>query len=51
MIRNVLLLLVGAVLACAVPVAAQIDERKLVDLTYPFDERTIYWPTNKPFQL
>lgn len=32
------------------PVFAQIDERKLVDLTYPFDERTIYWPTNKPFQ-
>jgi kynurenine formamidase len=29
--------------------AAQFDERKLVDLTYPFDERTVYWPTNKPF--
>ena len=29
---------------------AQIDERKLVDLTYPFDERTIFWPNNKPFQ-
>lgn len=29
---------------------AQIDERKLIDLTYPFDERTIFWPNNKPFQ-
>jgi len=24
---------------------------KIVDLTYPFDERTIYWPTEKGFQL
>src|SRR5207253_1966998 len=31
-------------------VHAQIDERKLLDLTYPFDERTIFWPNNKPFQ-
>jgi kynurenine formamidase len=29
---------------------AQIDTSKLVDLTYPFDEKTIYWPTAKPFQ-
>lgn len=28
---------------------AGIDEQKLVDLTYPFDEHTIAWPTNKPF--
>lgn len=27
-----------------------IDEAKLVDLTYNFDEQTIYWPTAKPFQ-
>jgi kynurenine formamidase len=26
-----------------------IDESKLVDLTYNFDETTIYWPTAKPF--
>lgn len=44
------ILVVIAWVACAVPVSAQIDERKLVDLTYPFDERTIYWPTNKAFQ-
>lgn len=22
----------------------------IVDLTYPFDEHTVYWPTNEPFQ-
>jgi kynurenine formamidase len=26
-----------------------IDEAKIVDLTYNFDEKTIYWPTAKPF--
>ena len=26
------------------------DESKVVDLTYDFDERTIYWPTAKPFE-
>ncbi|MEW6299111.1 MAG: cyclase family protein, partial [Thermodesulfobacteriota bacterium] len=31
--------------------ATVFDENKIVDLTYPFDEHTIYWPTAKPFQL
>jgi kynurenine formamidase len=35
----------------AVAAAASIDENKVIDLTYPFDEHTIYWPTAKPFQL
>src|SRR3989442_10864929 len=42
--------LAGCLLAWASPATAQLDERKLLDLTYPFDERTVYWPTNKPFQ-
>jgi kynurenine formamidase len=29
---------------------AQIDTSKLVDLTWPYDEKTIYWPTGKAFQ-
>jgi len=29
---------------------SRIDVSKLVDLTYSFDESTIYWPTAKPFQ-
>jgi kynurenine formamidase len=28
----------------------RIDESKIVDLTYSFDEKAIYWPTAKPFQ-
>jgi kynurenine formamidase len=28
----------------------RIDESKLVDLTYAFDERTVYWPTAKRFE-
>ena len=28
---------------------AAIDESKLVDLTHTFDEKTVYWPTAKPF--
>src|SRR5215203_4373847 len=31
--------------------AHPIDESKVIDLTYSFDEHTIYWPTAKPFQL
>ncbi len=31
--------------------AGAIDESKVIDLTYSFDEHTIYWPTVKPFQL
>jgi kynurenine formamidase len=27
-----------------------IDESKVVDLTYNFDQNTIYWPTAKPFE-
>lgn len=23
---------------------------RMIDLTYPFDEHTVYWPNNKPFQ-
>src|SRR5919201_1097513 len=49
-----------ALLAAALPAAAQRAKRpgldlataKLVDLTYPFDDRTLYWPTSpSTFQL
>lgn len=36
-----------ATAASAAPLA--IDEGKIVDLTYSFDDRAIYWPTAKPF--
>ena len=32
------------------PAATIPDASKLVDLTYSFDDQTIYWPTAKPFQ-
>ena len=28
-----------------------IDEARVIDLTYSFDEATVYWPTAKPFRL
>ena len=28
-----------------------IDEKKLIDMTYPFAEDTLHWPTAKPFKL
>jgi kynurenine formamidase len=31
--------------------SAPLDERAVVDLTYPFDEETIYWPTESGFVL
>lgn len=41
-----LLMLSGVVRAAATP----IDENRLVDLSHAFDEKTIYWPTAKPFE-
>ena len=28
-----------------------IDESRVIDLTHPFNERTIYWPTARRFEL
>jgi kynurenine formamidase len=41
----------AAALALPVPAAAQLPNGRLVDLTYPFDETTVYWPTEKGFVL
>jgi kynurenine formamidase len=35
----------------ATAAAVEIPRGKLVDLSYPFNERTIYWPTAKTFTL
>ena len=43
------LLLCGA--ACQPSVADRLARGTWVDLTYPFDSTTIYWPTAKPFRL
>src|SRR5581483_7482558 len=44
-------LVLGFVLWVGTATAHVIDEQKVIDLTYSFDEHTIYWPTAKPFQL
>ena len=33
------------------PAGAGLDESKIIDLTYPYDEHTISWPTAKPYEL
>ncbi len=33
------------------PRAHPLDETKIVDLTYPFDQSPIYWPTERGFEL
>ncbi len=48
------LIAIGFLAACPWAASADaaptsIDESKIVDLTYSFDEKTIYWPTSKPF--
>lgn len=39
-----------AILFAAAPALGEFDESKLLDLTYPLDEQTVFWPTNKPFK-
>lgn len=34
---------------CARP--APLDESRVLDLTYPFNRQTVYWPTARSFEL
>ena len=43
------LLAVGLFQALLSPAPFKAPARNIIDLTHPFDERTIYWPTAKPF--
>ena len=47
--RAIFICAVGAVLMASSLLA--IDEKKLVDMTYPFSAETLHWPTAKPFNL
>jgi len=41
-------------LFCSLFIACQTApdfERRLLDMTYPFDENSIYWPNANPFVL
>lgn len=42
--------LIPGCLLLAASLSAQIQDAKLVDLTYDFDSKTLYWPTAQPFQ-
>ncbi len=37
--------------ACRPSVASRLSDGQCVDLTYPFDSTTVYWPTAQPFRL
>jgi kynurenine formamidase len=41
--------ILGIVFVATTAMAADISGRKVVDLTYAFNEKTIYWPTAKSF--
>jgi kynurenine formamidase len=44
-------LIAVAIFVASAAAAIDIDPQKVVDLTYPFDGSTIYWPTAKHFTL
>ena len=43
--------LAAVALACATATAAQLPKGSVVDLTHPYDETTIFWPTEPGFAL
>lgn len=45
------IVLVSLALCPAAWAQPRMDPAKLVDLTYDFDAKTVYWPTAKPFQF
>lgn len=40
-----------SLISCASPPAESGIQGRLLDMTYPYNEDTIYWPTARPFQL
>jgi kynurenine formamidase len=46
-------LLLSCGLSCGLGCGSQpwVDESRIIDLTYPFNEKTVYWPTAKTFEL
>jgi kynurenine formamidase len=47
--KRVILVIVAALVFAGACFA--IDEKKVIDLTYPFDDKTMHWPTAQPFKL
>lgn len=49
-VAALLVLALGLMVAGTGAASELINPGKVVDLTYSFDQRTIYWPTEKPFR-
>lgn len=52
--RKIFFLLLSLCLLALVLFGSQahaIDEKKIVDMTYPFSDETLHWPTSRPFRL
>jgi kynurenine formamidase len=49
--KRMVVTLLAMLMQVGISTAHDIDESKVIDLTYSFDEHAIYWPTAKPFQL
>src|SRR2546426_212054 len=49
--RLSLVVVLLVVTACRPSLASRLSDGRWVDLTYPFDSTTIYWPTAQPFRL
>ena len=47
--RTAIIAAVGILILASMSLA--VDEKKLVDMTYPFSAETLHWPTAKPFNL
>ena len=46
----ILALLIAWLAGCSGPGPFDLDQYRVVDLTHAFDENTLYWPTDQPFQ-
>ena len=47
--RIVLGLFLSLFLMLCVSSTHAVDDKKIIDMTYPFAEDTLHWPTAKPF--
>ena len=50
-INCAVLIFIGLIIACDQPQPKDWQNTKIIDLTYPFDENAIYWPTAETFKL
>ncbi|MER3428581.1 MAG: cyclase [Pyrinomonas sp.] len=49
--KRIALFLLALNAACSSPATQSFPQGRIVDLSYPYDEQTIFWPTAEPFRL